>query len=159
VNRDVEQVPADGFKGYDQPNAGTVFLAEDDAPMRELLTRAMARAGFRVLTARSGVDLLDRIESTLDDSDRFRPGQVIVSDVRMRRLDGFGVLKALRQAALDAPCILITAFGDEETHARAAEFGADAVIDKPFDIEVLLERIRGVLARQRSVAVGLPDEA
>ena len=140
--------------GYEEPR-GTIFLAEDDGAMRALLAMAMTRAGFRVLEARNGIELLDRIESELGDRDTLGAGNVIVSDVKMGRLGGFGVLETLQQAGCDAPCILITAFGDEETHARARELGADALFDKPFAIKTLLDRVRDVLDHQRTAADGL----
>jgi DNA-binding response OmpR family regulator len=59
---------------------------------------------------------------------------------------GTSVLEAASEYADFPPTILITAFGDDQTHANARRFGARAVLDKPFDINVLMEKVREVLA-------------
>lgn len=56
----------------------------------------------------------------------------------MPKFDGMDVIEALRLAAVAAPIILITAFGDPATHHRAAELGVWAVLDKPFELRELL---------------------
>ncbi len=150
MHRRTESNDSDRWAEHNEEDE-TIFLAEDERAMRELLARAMTRAGYRVVEARSGVDLLDRIETALGERNHLGVGQVIVSDVRMRRLGGLEVLETLRRAGVHAPCILVTAFGDAETHARAGALGAEEVIDKPFEIEALLARVRAVLDRQKAL--------
>ena len=62
---------------------------------------------------------------------------IVISDVRMPGLTGLDVLAILRCANWATPVILITAFGDEATHAEGRELGAVAVFDKPFNVEQL----------------------
>jgi CheY-like chemotaxis protein len=124
---------------------GSVILGEDDRAMRDLLARALRKDGYRVLEAGSGVDVLDCVEQVLGDRETLDPRTVIVSDIRMRRLSGLQVLATLRGLGWRNPVILITAFSDEETQAEARSLGATALIDKPFDVGVLLSEIERIL--------------
>lgn len=116
--------------------ARCVFVAEDDAEMRALITAALEADGYAVVAASDGRDLLARLET-----DRERVG-VIVSDVRMPGYSGLDLLAIVRCASWAVPVILITAFGDEETHAEARELGAVTVLDKPFDLDDLRAAVR-----------------
>jgi DNA-binding response OmpR family regulator len=113
-----------------------VLLAEDDQAFRQLLASVLAADGYEVVEATDGVSLLAKIEAFLaarDTPDSF----LVVADVRMPGLSGLDVLAILRCANWRTPVILITAFGDEATHAEGRELGAAAVFDKPFDIHAL----------------------
>ena len=112
-----------------------VLLAEDDPAFRRLVASVLEEEGYEVLEAADGVALLANIETTLrrQRADSF----LIVADIRMPGLTGLDVLAALRCANWATPVILITAFGDEATHAEGRELGAAAVFDKPFNVEEL----------------------
>ena len=71
---------------------------------------------------------------------------LVISDIRMPWVTGMEVLRGMRQCLGYPPVILITAFGDDQTHAEARQLGAAAVFDKPFDIEELLEKVRELVA-------------
>jgi DNA-binding response OmpR family regulator len=114
-----------------------VFLAEDDVEMRRLIASALRRDGHFVLEARDGLGLLLEIGHAywgdLPDS----TPTIIISDLRMPGRDGLAVLNGLRQHAWCPPFILITGFGDESVHDQATRLGAEAVFDKPFDLDAL----------------------
>ena len=114
-----------------------VLLAEDDEAFRRLLASVLEQEGYEVVEARDGLALLASIEDTLTVR-RERPESfLVVADVRMPGLTGLDVLAILRCANWRTPVILITAFGDEATHAEGRELGAVAVFDKPFNVEQL----------------------
>jgi DNA-binding response OmpR family regulator len=113
-----------------------VLLAEDDAAFRRLIASVLAEEGYEVMEAADGVALLANIESTLTGRERCEPF-LVLADVRMPGLGGLDVLAILRCADCATPVILITAFGDEATHAEGRELGASAVFDKPFDLDAL----------------------
>jgi DNA-binding response OmpR family regulator len=114
-----------------------VFLAEDDDTLRALVASTLRAAGYHVMEARDGLELLAGLEFALV-SEHERPDHlVVVSDIEMPGLSGLDVLTIVRCASLDTACILITAFGDFETVAEAAELGA-RVFHKPFDIDELV---------------------
>ena len=114
-----------------------VFLAEDDVEMRRLIAAALRRDGHFVLEARDGPGLLLEIGHAYWGDLPDPTPTVIVSDLRMPGRDGLAVLNGLRQYAWCPPFILITGFGDASVHDQAARLGAEAVFDKPFDLDAL----------------------
>ncbi|NUM68526.1 response regulator [candidate division KSB1 bacterium] len=126
-------------------SAPHVLLAEDDHEMRVLLARALQYAGYEVVTCRNGVELLEHLGAYFLPDEEQEPIALIISDVRMPGLTGLEILEGLSKHQDFPPFILITAFGDAETHADAARFGALAVFDKPFDLDDLLARVRKIV--------------
>ncbi len=119
-----------------------VILAEDDTEFRGLLASVLQQEGYEVVEAPDGLALLASLENTLTVR-RERPDAfLVVADVRMPGLSGLDVLAILRCATWRTPVILITAFGDEATHAEGQELGAVAVLDKPFDVDVLRAAVK-----------------
>ncbi len=114
-----------------------ILLAEDDVDLRELLMFVLSRAGYRVTVCGNGLQLLETLE-TYPDID------LVVSDVRMPALTGLEVLESQYEKNNPPPFICMTAFGDLETHQTAARLGAAAVIDKPFDLDALVELVHSV---------------
>lgn len=115
-----------------------IVLAEDDDDMRSILSSALRRDGYEVIEAADGRELLSRLQD--DEAATTRPN-LVISDVRMPGLSGMQVLATLRASDFATPVILITGFGDEELHSEAAEHGATAVFDKPFDVDRLRETV------------------
>jgi len=113
-----------------------VLLAEDDTELRTLLATCLRQDGYCVVEAKDGDELLQEIGDGLLAAYSVRP-DLIVSDIRMPGRSGIDVLAGLRDAAWETPVVLVTAFGDEETHARAKALGATAILDKPFDVDDL----------------------
>lgn len=110
-----------------------VLLAEDDTEMRRLLVSALRRERCEVIEARNGLQLLSQLEQEAE-----RPAlDLIISDVRMPGRSGLEVLRVLRLTDRHTPVILITGFGDPDTHAEAHALGALAVFNKPFDLDDL----------------------
>lgn len=121
-----------------------VLVAEDDAAMRSLLVQVLRGAGYQVLECRDGWELLEQIDESATSHSR-SPIDLVITDNRMPGITGLTLL-AIGQVTRDfPPTILITAFGDAETHAEARACGALAVFDKPFDLDHLLDRVRAVL--------------
>jgi len=126
-------------------NHPCVLLAEDDDEMRRMLAGAFRADGYRVTECADGFALLEVLGTSLfrADSPHY---DVVVSDVRMPGLTGLDILKSVHKRGGDPPFILITAFGDEETHTEAERLGVAAVFDKPFRIEHLLDAVHKVVA-------------
>ncbi len=124
-----------------------VLLAEDDEEMRSLLASALRKDGYDVRTCTNGINLLERVTSSLKHGGT-EDCALIISDIRMPGLSGMEVLADLQGHRSAPPLILITAFGDDETHARAKHLGAVAVFDKPFQIERLLDATHRIVDPQ-----------
>jgi CheY-like chemotaxis protein len=123
-----------------------VLIAEDDATFRSLIGSMLMDAGYEVIEAADGGDLLER----LADSAAARPAEpipaMVITDLRMPGLSGFEALRFLRAGPWRSlPVILITAFGDAKTHARAHALGAVAVFDKPFDLAALRAKVEALM--------------
>jgi CheY-like chemotaxis protein len=136
-----------------------ILLAEDDREMRELLAATLRADGYEVIESSNGFDMLQEIEILLFSGEAV-PMDLIVSDERMPGMLGLEALAHVRQAEWPTPFILITGFGDRETHAEADRLGASAVFDKPFDLDDLRWKINELLGGRTSAAVesveGLP---
>jgi CheY-like chemotaxis protein len=114
-----------------------VLVAEDDPSLRRLIVTVLQDAGYAVVEAQDGAQLLEEIEQLLAGPRTRSDSFLIVTDINMPGLTGLDVLAILRCASARTPVVLITAFGDAETHAEARELGAITVLDKPFDVDVL----------------------
>ncbi len=110
-----------------------VLVADDDDDMRDLMVATLRSDGYAVTEARDGGQLLEMLRDALEDP-RLRP-DMVVTDIRMPRLSGLGVLQALQRAHVLMPVIVVTAFGDQSMHTVAKRLGAVGVLQKPFQID------------------------
>ncbi|HLK12338.1 MAG TPA: response regulator [Candidatus Binatia bacterium] len=111
-----------------------VLVAEDDPEMLDLLACILEREGYEVVRTQDGVGLLTLIESAT----WWQPPRrydAIVSDVELPALNALDVLAGLRPARGSTPVVLVTAFGDSDTRAKARRLGVRAVLDKPLDVD------------------------
>ena len=117
----------------------TVLLVEDEEPLRHVLRDLLEREGFTVVEAADGVQALDEVDRSAPD--------VLVLDLNLPRLDGYGVLSHLRARPSTAklPVIVLTAKGDEENEVRVFETGANDFLTKPFRPRALSARLRALL--------------
>lgn len=122
-----------------------LLLAEDDPELRHLLATVLRRDGHHVTEARSGVELLDWVAAELDEHGSLDRFDLIISDIRLPGFSGLDMLASLRTAECPVPVVLITAFGDETTHAQAERLGAAAMFDKPFDVDDLRTTVAHVI--------------
>jgi DNA-binding response OmpR family regulator len=122
-----------------------ILLVEDDAEMRAMVASCLRRDGYTVIEAADGDGALDWLGPGVLEGELERTPDLIVSDIRLPYFSGLDILEGLSIAATPVPVILITGFGDDETHAKARELGARCVLDKPFDLVVLRGAVRSVL--------------
>jgi type II secretory ATPase GspE/PulE/Tfp pilus assembly ATPase PilB-like protein len=127
---------------HGQP-ACKVLLVDDEDSLRKVMKDLLERDGYLVTEARDGVQALDQV-------DRVGP-DIIVLDLNLPGLDGYGVLSHLRSrpATAGIPVIVLTAKGDEDNEVRVFELGADDFLTKPFRARALSARLEAVLGRRR----------
>lgn len=115
-----------------------VLAVDDSRTMRDLLGQALGAAGFEPALAEDGVDALERLEAAAPD--------VIVTDINMPRMDGFGLIEAVRALANHraTPILVLSTEGAAALKARARAAGATGWIVKPFDEAKLVSAIRRV---------------
>jgi two-component system response regulator MprA len=112
-----------------------VLVVDDDAAIRRMVSQALAFEGYEVETAADGAEAVAAIA-------RARPALVLL-DMRMPVLDGWGVVRELRARSIDVPIVVMTAARDAP--AWAEDVGATAHLAKPFDLDDLfavVERLR-----------------
>jgi CheY-like chemotaxis protein len=121
----------------------TILLVEDEEPLRRVLRELLEREGFTVIEASDGVVALDEVDRGAPD--------IVVLDLNLPRLDGYGVLSHLRArpATSGLPVIVLTAKGDEDSEVRVFEYGASDFLTKPFRPRALSARINALLGRAR----------
>jgi type II secretory ATPase GspE/PulE/Tfp pilus assembly ATPase PilB-like protein len=134
----VDDVVADG-----RAAAKKVLLVEDEDALRRVMKDLLEREGFICFEAADGVKALDEIDRAAPD--------IVVLDLNLPRLDGYGVLSHLRArpATQELPVIVLTAKGDEDSEVRVFEFGANDYLTKPFRPRALSARLHSLLARRR----------
>lgn len=120
-----------------------VLLVDDEDSLRKVLKDLLERDGYDVSEARDGVQALDQV-------DRVGP-DIVVLDLNLPALDGYGVLSQLRSrpATAGIPVIVLTAKGDEDNEVRVFELGADDFLQKPFRARALSARLEAVLGRRK----------
>ncbi len=118
----------------------TILAVDDSRTIREMLGHTLRQAGYQVITAEDGVHGLEVLQTERPD--------VIVTDINMPRLDGFGFIEAVRAegACRTTPILVLTTESEPEKKARARAAGATGWIVKPFDPVKLVEAIRRVAA-------------
>ena len=110
-----------------------ILIADDDLSIARFLQRALEAEGYNVLTARDGREALELAEQHQPD--------LVLSDIRMPRMDGYGLLRALteRDSAWRPKVILTSAYESPPVDS------ADAFIPKPFDLTDLLNTVNDLL--------------
>ncbi|WP_312262667.1 sigma-54 dependent transcriptional regulator [Candidatus Igneacidithiobacillus taiwanensis] len=131
--------------------AAKILLVEDDPDFAEVLQEALTERGYTLALAGDG-------EAALAQLDRFAP-DLILSDVQMHPLDGYGLLAALRERRQAPPVLMMTAWGTIEEAVRALQGGAIDYLVKPFALERLEEKIQKHLRERGAHGAELIAEA
>jgi OmpR family response regulator RpaB len=124
-------------------NNEKILIVDDESNICQILETRLSIRGYKVIVATDGEQALDLFEKEKPD--------LIVLDIMIPRIDGYGVCTALRKES-KVPIIMLTALGDISDRVTGLELGADDYIVKPFSPKELEARIRSVLRRtERSV--------
>lgn len=123
-----------------------ILVVDDEERMVRFIRLNLEHDGFQVVEANRGADAIQRLRDSLPD--------VILLDVMMPDLDGFEVLKMVREIST-VPVIMLTAKGDEDDRVHGLELGADDYVTKPFSPRELVSRVRAVLRRVEAGGGGI----
>jgi len=127
----------------------TILVVDDEASIRRILETRLSMIGYQVVTACDGQEALEAFRRTDPD--------LVVLDVMMPKLDGYGVCQELRKES-DVPIVMLTALGDVADRITGLELGADDYVVKPFSPKELEARIRCVLRRvEKDSVAGIPN--
>jgi chemosensory pili system protein ChpA (sensor histidine kinase/response regulator) len=127
----------------------TIMVVDDSLTVRKITSRLLEREGYRVVTAKDGVDALEKLIDTRPD--------VILSDIEMPRMDGFDLVRNIRaDAALKGvPVIMITSRLADKHRRYAQEIGANHYLGKPYQEDELLGLIAGYTGREEAMAMAV----
>jgi two-component system chemotaxis response regulator CheY len=116
----------------------TILTVDDSRTMRDMLMFTLTDAGFRVVQAEDGIHGLEVLRTEMPD--------VVVTDINMPRLDGFGFIEGVRSddRYRSVPILVLTTEQDAEKKNRARRAGATGWVVKPFDPIKLVEAVRRV---------------
>jgi two-component system KDP operon response regulator KdpE len=118
-----------------------ILVVDDERRMVGFIRLNLEQDGFEVVEAYNGTEALERLRDSLPD--------LILLDVMMPDIDGFEVLRTIREVS-QVPVIMLTAKGEEDDKVKGLELGADDYITKPFSPRELVSRVRAVLRRGTS---------
>jgi two-component system KDP operon response regulator KdpE len=128
----------------------TILVVDDEERMARFIRLNLEHDGFRVIEAYRGMQAIQVLRDALPD--------LILLDVMLPDLDGFEVLKMIREVS-SVPVIMLTAKGEEDDRVHGLELGADDYVTKPFSPRELVSRVRAVLRRTDQVSGSIPNEA
>ena len=111
-----------------------VLVVDDVQSMCEMLAERLPPLGLDVEWRTSAAEALAYLAASEVDA--------VVTDINMREMDGLELCNRIVAAHPDVPVIVITAFGDHATRIEAVLLGASAVLDKPFEVEDLMDEVR-----------------
>jgi DNA-binding response OmpR family regulator len=126
-----------------------ILVVDDEATIREVVSRYLVREGFQVREAADGFEALDAIKED--------PPDLIVLDLMLPGIDGLTLIQHLRQNRA-VPIIMLTAKGEPGDRIRGLDLGADDYITKPFSPQEVVSRVRAVLRRSGGDVVPSPQK-
>jgi CheY-like chemotaxis protein len=114
-----------------------ILIVDDNASVRELFVALLRLEGFSVVTAEDGISGLHK--AALEHPD------LVITDLVMKNLDGFEVIRQLRQREEFSDLAIVAVTGDRPSFLeRATTAGADCVLEKPVQIDVLVDTVKGM---------------
>ena len=117
-----------------------ILIVDDESRMRKLIKDFLAAKGYNILEAEDGEKAIQVFE---ENSEKI---SLILLDVMMPKLDGWSVLRQIRQTS-KVPIIMLTARGEEQDELFGFELGVDEYISKPFSPKILVARVEAILKR------------
>ncbi len=116
-----------------------VLVVDDEEALRYLLSTELAAEGYEVETAGDGDEAIEAIKQKDYD--------VVLLDIKMPRVDGFEVLRFIKQNKPEIKVIMLTAYADVKNAIEALKLGASDFVSKPYDLEDILTSINRALGR------------
>ena len=120
-----------------------ILIVEDEPDIQELLCAYLQDAGYETAAAADGVEALSLFQA--------RPFDLVLLDVCLPKIDGFGVCEMIRRQS-QVPVVMLTALDEEADQLRGFGLDIDDYVTKPFSMPVLLEKIRVILRRNKGAA-------
>jgi DNA-binding response OmpR family regulator len=123
---------------------GRVLVVDDEPAIRALVAKIVDRAGFPVDSARDGADAIEQLEA--------REYAVVVVDLMMPNIDGFGLIEYLKTRRNERPAVIVISAGDPGAFRQLDGAMVHSIVRKPFDIDVLGDLITAAARSMRGNA-------
>ena len=128
-----------------------ILVVEDDKNLRKLIVTCLEKASYTVFETHNGEEALDLMDKEYVD--------LIVTDIMMPEMDGYELIKSLREANYNTPILIITAKEDLEDKRQVFNLGAEDYMVKPINIDELILRVKSLLRRsnqanERKIKIG-----
>jgi DNA-binding response OmpR family regulator len=136
-----------------------VLIVEDERHLAEGLRFNLEVEGYSVEVVETGEEALERMLGTGKPEDAEQRIEAILLDVMLPGMDGFTACMELRQNGIYVPVLMLTARGRSEDIIKGFECGADDYLPKPFELEILFARLRGLLRRHAWARSNAPAAA
>jgi CheY-like chemotaxis protein len=120
----------------------TILIVDNEENMLRTVQFILESAHYRVLTARNGSEALERVKSSQGTAGGI---DLILSDVQMPGLTGLELIDAICALGVSAPVLIMTGYGNREMVEELRRKGCGEFLDKPFEEEELLERVRSLV--------------
>src|SRR5882762_2352764 len=118
-----------------------ILVIEDDPNILKLLPSDLELEGYTVITAKDGMEGLDRARTVKPD--------LIILDIMLPKMNGYDICRTLRKDGSETPIIMLTAKGQEADKVIGLDMGADDYVTKPFGGMELLARVKALLRRHK----------
>ena len=129
----------------------SILVVDDEERMRKLIKDFLTNKGYHILEAEDGEKALEIYQENKSKI------MLILLDVMMPKLDGWSVLRQIRQENKELPIILLTARGEEQDELFGFELGVDEYISKPFSPKILVARVEAILKRTQGETKEVKD--
>ncbi len=124
-----------------------ILVVDDESRMRKLIKDFLEREGYHILEASDGLEALDIFYEHKEIS-------LVILDVMMPKLDGWGVCQEIRRIS-EVPIMMLTARSEERDELKGFELGVDEYVTKPFSPKILVARVSAILKRSKAL---IPQE-
>ena len=125
-----------------------ILVVEDEEHLAAGIRFNLELDGYEVETIADGLRAVERLAPDAQDPQPGQPFDLVLLDVMLPGVDGFQIVERMRQAGNFAPVLMLTAKGLPEDVVHGLEMGADDYLAKPFDLPVLLARVKGLIRRR-----------
>lgn len=128
-----------------------ILVVEDDKALNQLVASSLRMENYSVVACFNGQEALKEMEN--------QPFDMLIADVMMPEMDGFTLAKRVRESDRRLPILFMTALDDKPSMQKGFDIGIDDYLVKPFDVEILLMRVKALLRRanierSREIVVG-----
>jgi signal transduction histidine kinase/ActR/RegA family two-component response regulator len=122
-----------------------ILVTDDNEAIQRLLGLRLIQVGAEVVTARNGLEALNRVNESVETG---RPFDAVIMDMQMPVLDGYEAVRQLRAGGFKAPILAVTAFAMSEDREECLRLGCDDFVSKPIEWDRFFVKLTGLLVRQ-----------